>query len=327
MAANPTRNIVAQRLARWNAQHPNHAIDLRALDAVGGQEGYSGRIGDNGHAFGPFQLNDAGGVLAGRFPGQTPQQKQQWASSPAGVDFALSRIAGVAGGQQGPAAVRSIVSKFERPADIPGEISRALASYGTGGAGAGPLQPAPAAASMTAAAPVNPLPQLLHAISGSGGDYTNFYGQLGKTLQQQRATQAPGIPTTGQLGAATQPLPKGIGGIAKTALTQIGIPYQWGGAAKLGGRTDCSGLLQASAKANGVNIGRTTYEQYHQGTPVALDKLKPGDAVFSHPDSRGPGHVAIYIGNGQVVQDPHTGASVSISQLDRAGIVGARRYG
>lgn len=114
--------------------------------------------------------------------------------------------------------------------------------------------------------------------------------------------------------------------IANTALTQLGEPYQWGGLAKLGSPTDCSGLLQASAAANGINIGRTTYEQWTQGAAVPLDKLQPGDAVFFDMTSRGPGHVAIYIGNGRVVEDPHTGASVEISRLAGRGPVGARRY-
>jgi cell wall-associated NlpC family hydrolase len=116
------------------------------------------------------------------------------------------------------------------------------------------------------------------------------------------------------------------GGIAKTALTQIGIPYQWGGAAKLGGRTDCSGLLQASARANGINIGRTTYVQWTQGTPVPLDKLQPGDAVFFHPGPKGPEHVAIYVGGGKIVEDPRSGESVHITALAGRGPMGARRY-
>src|SRR4051812_22301268 len=100
-------------------------------------------------------------------------------------------------------------------------------------------------------------------------------------------------------GGKLQKLPPGTntgGAIAKTALTQIGTPYQWGGPAKLGSRTDCSGLLQASAAANGVHIGRTTYEQWKQGTAVPLQQLQPGDAVFFHPGPKGPEHVAIYIG-------------------------------
>lgn len=136
------------------------------------------------------------------------------------------------------------------------------------------------------------------------------------------------LPTAGTpppLPAASPPTPLGQR-IAKTALTQIGIPYQWGGVAKLGGRTDCSGLLQASAAANGVKIGRTTYQQWKQGTPVPLNQLRPGDGVFFHMGPNGPEHVAIYIGNGRVVEDPHTGATVSVNTLMNRGAIGARRY-
>jgi cell wall-associated NlpC family hydrolase len=108
----------------------------------------------------------------------------------------------------------------------------------------------------------------------------------------------------------------------------LGTPYQWGGKAALGSKTDCSGLLQASAKANGIPLPRTTYDQYKVGQPVSLNQLQPGDAVFSDPTAQGPGHVSIYIGNGKVVEDPHTGAVVSVGALaGRKGIVGARRYG
>jgi hypothetical protein len=225
LAQNPIRGMVAQRLARWNAQHPNHQVDLKALEAVGGQEGYSGRIGDSGHAFGPFQLNNAGGVITGRFPGQSPQQIQQWATSPQGIDFALSKIGGVAGGLQGPAAVRAIVSRFERPADIPGEIARALGTYG--GASAAELAPQPAAAAGSTPPQPSQLPQLLRSISGAeGGDYTGFYGQLGKTLQAQRAGAAQGAPAVAQLGAEPRAPVKGFKpGVPVADLTSRGAEH------------------------------------------------------------------------------------------------------
>lgn len=76
-------------------------------------------------------MNNAGGVITGRFKGLTPQQINAWAWSPEGINFALSRIAGVAKGKKGAAAVRAIVSQFERPADPAGEIARALSGLGT----------------------------------------------------------------------------------------------------------------------------------------------------------------------------------------------------
>lgn len=130
-------------------------LDPNAVLSVGSTEGLSGGIGDGGHAFGPWQLNDAGGVITGKFPGWTQQQKQEWAWSPQGVDYALGGINKAAHGLHGADAVRAIVNKFERPADPQGEIARALGSSvagssnvrtpsfppGLGGGGANP-QPA-----------------------------------------------------------------------------------------------------------------------------------------------------------------------------------------
>lgn len=106
------------------------SLDPQAVLAVASQEGLSGGIGDGGHAFGPFQLNNAGGVITNKFQGQTPDQIQQWASSPAGIDYALAGINKVAAGQKGQQAVSSIVSGFERPANPSREIAGANAAYG-----------------------------------------------------------------------------------------------------------------------------------------------------------------------------------------------------
>lgn len=130
-SSSPLVQALARGITTWNAAHPsNLQVDPTAELAVAGQEGLSGGIGDGGHAFGPNQLNNAGGVLTGKFAGQTPGQINQWAWSPAGINYALGGVAHAAGGLTGPAAVRAIVSNFERPADPTGEISRALAAYG-----------------------------------------------------------------------------------------------------------------------------------------------------------------------------------------------------
>jgi len=192
---------------------------------------------------------------------------------------------------------------------------------------------------------------LAAAAASPTNDLSGFYSTLHTALQARQQQQAPPVATAPpaaaapaltsripaaaahapslQAAATAPPVPgAGVGAkIAKSALTQLGTPYQFGGKAALGSRTDCSGLLQASAAANGVSLPRTTYEQYKVGTPVPLNQLQPGDAVFFEPGPQGPGHVTIYIGNGRVVEDPHTGASVEISALHgRGAIVGARRY-
>jgi hypothetical protein len=123
----PVRLTPAQIAAMARAR----GLDPQAVLSVANAEGLSGRIGDNGHAFGPFQLNNAGGVITGRFPGQTPEQINQWAWSPQGVAYALGGIGNVARGLKGRQAVDAIVRRFERPADPSGEVARALSAYGT----------------------------------------------------------------------------------------------------------------------------------------------------------------------------------------------------
>lgn len=189
-ASNPiVQSIVAGARAR--------NIDPNAVLAVSRMEGLSGGIGDGGHAFGPFQLNNAGGVITGRFQGESPQQIQQWATSPAGIDFALGRIGQVAGGLSGQAAVRAIVSRFERPADIPGETSRAIAAYGTPSAApVAPMAPPPAAGGMPAPTPGRPFNLQAALAQISQGDYGGFYGSLGKHLAAptQAAPPQPAAP-------------------------------------------------------------------------------------------------------------------------------------
>lgn len=180
----------------------------------------------------------------------------------------------------------------------------------------------PLAALIASAAPSKSTVDILGRLGGTAGRAAQA-GQAPIPMPTIASSQSNVAPISG----ANVPVGQGqLSGIAKTALTQIGQPYQYGGPAKLGTPTDCSGLLQASARANGVNIGRTTYEQWKEGVNVPLNQLQQGDAVFFDMTSAGPGHVGIYIGNGQIVEDPHTGATVHISELAGRGAVGARRY-
>jgi cell wall-associated NlpC family hydrolase len=110
-------------------------------------------------------------------------------------------------------------------------------------------------------------------------------------------------------------------GVVAIAMSQIGTPYVWGGAAP--GGFDCSGLVMWAYAQVGVSLPHSSYAQYNYGVPVSYDQLEPGDLVFFD----GLGHVGMYIGGGQFIEAPHTGAFVQISNLaDRLGsYVGARR--
>lgn len=92
-------------------------------------------------------------------------------------------------------------------------------------------------------------------------------------------------------------------------MAQVGKPYVWGGTGPNG--FDCSGLVYAAYKAAGYSaIMRTTYQQVLQGSLVAQKDLAPGDLVF--PDI---GHVQIYVGGGQIVEAPHSGANVRVVNM------------
>lgn len=149
-----------------------------------------------------------------------------------------------------------------------------------------------------------------------------------RMAQAQGAQQTEGMPMMGGAPAMPQIAGGGVSAIARNAAKYIGTPYVWGGASPKG--FDCSGLLQWAAHQAGINIGRTTYQQWGEGRAVAENQLQSGDAVFFRgSDSRGglPGHVGIYIGHGEFIEAPHTGARVRVSRLaGYPGYMGARRY-
>jgi peptidoglycan DL-endopeptidase CwlO len=108
----------------------------------------------------------------------------------------------------------------------------------------------------------------------------------------------------------------------QTAMAQLGKPYQWGGNGP--NSFDCSGLTSFAWRAAGVGIPRTSGAQFSGTKRVTRDQLQPGDLVFYHSPIS---HVAMYIGNGQVVEAPNSGNNVRIRNdgLTRRGIVGYGR--
>jgi cell wall-associated NlpC family hydrolase len=124
--ARSNAQIVLARVQAWNRQNPKARLDPAAVLAVAGSEGLGGGVGDQGTSFGPFQLHQGGALPRGI----SLSQGHAWAWSPAGIDYALRHIASVAGGQTGAQAVRSIVTRFERPANPGAEVTRSLASMG-----------------------------------------------------------------------------------------------------------------------------------------------------------------------------------------------------
>ncbi|WP_308402019.1 NlpC/P60 family protein [Streptomyces sp. RKAG293] len=85
---------------------------------------------------------------------------------------------------------------------------------------------------------------------------------------------------------------------------------------------DCSGLTQAAYRSAGISISRTTYTQINDGTRVSQSELRPGDLVFFYS---GISHVAIYLGNGEIVHAPHPGGVVEVGKMSWMPFAGAVR--
>ena len=110
------------------------------------------------------------------------------------------------------------------------------------------------------------------------------------------------------------------------AESQIGKPYQWGAAGP--DSYDCSGLVMWAYAQVGVTIDHWTGFQWNEGAHIALSDLRPGDLVFFATNTSDPNtihHVGMYIGNGQMVEAPYTGANVRISNAFRDDLIGAVR--
>lgn len=113
------------------------------------------------------------------------------------------------------------------------------------------------------------------------------------------------------------------------ALSQLGVPYAWGGARPEVG-FDCSGLVSyVYWQAMRVALPRTAWEQARAGRTLAPNDLRPADLVFFNTLRRQYSHVGLYLGEDRFVHAPATGGAVRIESLQlgywRERFDGARR--
>ncbi len=189
---------------------------------------------------------------------------------------------------------------------------------GSGTAGAGtelpggfgwPLEegrPLPGA-DATATAGQSPLASVLRTVSGTSGAGTTGAGVSGLGVSGL-GMGGLGVSTSMNLGEQA----------VSEAQKFLGVPYLWGGTNPSVG-VDCSGLVQDVYKALGISLPRTSEQQAATGVAVpSVADAQPGDLVF-FPGSDGtaaaPGHVGIYIGNGEMIDAPYTGAKVRVDPV------------
>jgi cell wall-associated NlpC family hydrolase len=103
----------------------------------------------------------------------------------------------------------------------------------------------------------------------------------------------------------------------KAGLSRQGLPYVWGASGP--NSFDCSGLVQWAMARAGIQMPRVAADQARTGPAVPVSQLQPGDLLFYHTDPTDPGyisHVAIYLGNDEMLQAPQTGENVEVVPAD-----------
>ncbi|MCU4750303.1 NlpC/P60 family protein [Streptomyces sp. G-5] len=112
-----------------------------------------------------------------------------------------------------------------------------------------------------------------------------------------------------------------VSAVAWALENALGGEYGWGGDCTdprgnaPAHRCDCSSLVQQSYRTGGVELPRTTYDQVRAGKRVDMDAPLPGDLVFSagfDGTAAAPGHIGLYIGNGQIIEAPRSGVKTRL---------------
>ncbi|MCX8084081.1 MAG: NlpC/P60 family protein [Calditerrivibrio sp.] len=115
--------------------------------------------------------------------------------------------------------------------------------------------------------------------------------------------------------------------IINTAMNYLGTPYMRGGNSEDG--FDCSGFVQTVFRLNGIELPRTSKEQFAKGDTIR-DELRRGDLVFFKINGKNISHVGIYIGDGKFIHAPRVNQKVRVEDLDlpyyKKRYVGAKTY-
>lgn len=218
-------------------------------------------------------------------------------------------------------ARRSLAEAVAVVEELRGELDGQTAALPPPSSAAFPASATPAPSAPTTPASFGaPMPSAGGAgLSGSGGapSSTGGFGSLVRDLAEQVPVDTPEAAVFGD-GVAVR-LPDGSSAVApnavaasavRHALTQLGVPYDWGGTTP-GVGLDCSGLTQWAYSEAGLPLPRLAQEQ-DVGAAVDAGSLRPGDlAVWD-------GHVAMIVGNGQMIE---AGDPVKLSPIrtDNAG--------
>lgn len=178
----------------------------------------------------------------------------------------------------------------------------------------------------------------LAALQGSGNTNTDddsLTGAVSDVLGGLKTTDDVTEEATNVLGNADRN--SKIEAVIARAQSQIGVPYAWGGGDANGPTKgirdggvadsygdynkvgfDCSGLTLYAFAGAGISLPHYTGYQYQKGTQVPASQMQRGDLIFYGPG--GSQHVAIYLGDGTMIEAPQSGSNVQISPVRQSGM-------
>ena len=150
-----------------------------------------------------------------------------------------------------------------------------------------------------------------NVISGSGdsssdGSSDYEYDEYGNVIDTENTVDYDSSETSSSSSSSSSSYSGSGSSVVDYATQFVGNPYVWGGTSLTNG-ADCSGFVQSVYANFGVSLPRTSYEQQNAGYEVSYADAQPGDLICYG------GHVAIYMGNGQIVHASNSRDGIKIS--------------
>ena len=169
---------------------------------------------------------------------------------------------------------------------------------------------------------------ILNTVLGMATTSTQATQQMGRSFLQKLGI----IPTPS--GLTNGAIPRVYGRqaseyVIKRAGSQMGVPYSWGGGNAVGPSRgidsgagtngfDCSGLILYAFAGVGIKLPHYSGAQYDLGRKIPTSQARRGDVIFYGPG--GAQHVALFLGNGQMLEAPYTGSTVKVSPVRTSGM-------
>ena len=169
---------------------------------------------------------------------------------------------------------------------------------------------------------------IINTLLGMATTSTQATQQMGRSFLQKLGI----IPTPS--GLTNGAIPRVYGRqaseyVIQRAGSQMGVPYSWGGGNAVGasrgidsgaGTTgfDCSGLILYAFAGVGIKLPHYSGAQYDMGRKIPTSQARRGDVIFYGPG--GSQHVALFLGNGQMLEAPYTGSNVKVSPVRTSGM-------